>query len=84
VNLLPVAPPPVRPRAIHLLHSHTPIKMISRPGLYELQFYEPHQSPTELPSPTWWLEGLELGGVYARCYAWVRVANAERLVQVGF
>jgi hypothetical protein len=60
--------------AFHLLFS----------GLNELQYYEPFQSPSELPSADWWLTGIELGAVYAKCYGWTLIAKACRLVQAGF
>ena len=53
-------------------------------GLYELRFYELFQSPSELPSATWWLERQELAGIYAKLLAWTRLANAVRIVQAGF
>jgi hypothetical protein len=46
--------------------------------------YELFQSPSELPSATWWLERQELAGIYAKLHAWTRLANAVRIVQARF
>ena len=53
-------------------------------GLYELRFYELYESPTDLPSTSWWLERRSLAGVQAEAWAWARVAMAEELVEAGF
>jgi hypothetical protein len=46
--------------------------------------YEPYESPTDLPSVTWWRERRGIGGVQAEAFAWARVAMARRIVQGGF
>ena len=53
-------------------------------GLYELRFYKPYESPTDLPSVTWWLERRGVGGVQAEAFAWARVAMATKILQGGF
>ena len=53
-------------------------------GLYELRFYKPYESPTDLPSLTWWRERRGVGGVQAEAFAWARLAMERRIVQSGF
>jgi hypothetical protein len=53
-------------------------------GLYELRYYKPYESPTDIPSVTWWRERRGVGGVQAEAFAWARVAKACRIVQGGF
>jgi hypothetical protein len=65
-------------------HNDQPPPTFGHSGLYELRFYELFQSPSELPSATWWLERQELAGIYAKLLAWTRLANAVRIVQAGF
>ena len=65
-------------------HTHTHFTPKLFAGLYELRFYKPYESPTDLPSVTWWLERRGVGGVQAEAFAWARVAMARRIVQGGF
>ena len=65
-------------------HTHTHFTPKQFVGLYELRFYMPYESPTDLPSVTWWLERRGVGGVQAEAFAWARVAMARRIVQGGF
>ena len=65
-------------------HTHTHFTPKQFVGLYELRFYKPYESPTDLPSVTWWLERRGVGGVQAEAFAWARVAMARRIVQGGF
>ena len=53
-------------------------------GLYEVRIYKLYESPTDLPSVTWWLERRGVGVVQAEAFAWARVAMARRIVQGGF
>ena len=52
--------------------------------MYELRFYKPYESPTDLPSLTWWRERRGVRGVQAEAYAWALVAKARKIVQGGF
>ena len=65
-------------------HTHTHFTPKLFTGLYELRFYKPYESPTDLPSVTWWLERRGVGGVQAEAFAWARVAMTRRIVQGGF
>jgi hypothetical protein len=69
------------PLALAHPHPHTHTLSV---GLYELRFYEPYESPTDLPSVTWWLKRRGIAGIQAEAYAWARVAMATKIIQGGF
>jgi hypothetical protein len=66
------------PTHAHTLYTHT-FRRAVRAAV--LQTYE---SPTDLPSLTWWRERRGVGGVQAVAFAWTRVAKARRIVQGDF
>ncbi len=53
-------------------------------GLYELRFYPPYESPTDVPSDAWWRGIRDQSGAQAEAYAWARVAMADEIIQGGF
>ena len=45
---------------------------------------KPFESPSELPSISWWPERRGLGGIQSEAWAWARVAMADIIQQCVF